>query len=363
MQMMQVAKRMVNKTSNAPFHFTLFVTNKCNNFCQHCFYWESLNQPSIDELKVEEIEKMSKSMGKIFTLLLTGGETYLRKELPQIVKTFYDNNKIKNLITPTNGMMTKQVVQIVTQILEECPKISYTVQISLDGLEELHDEIRKVKGCFKRAVKTHKELMKLSEKYPNLKVTVASCINKLNQDTIDELYYYVRDELKSEFALTFLRGSPKNPKLVDIDSKKYKNLYKEVESHDENRGKRIGLKHLTNYENLKKFMRYKMNAIRINLITDTYDKGKFITPCYAGSLNAVMYENGDLYPCELLGTKKIGNIREVNYNFQTLWNSDKAKEYRKWILDSKCFCTHECYYQQNIMFNPKMLGRMVFGKD
>ena len=87
--------------------------------------------------------------------------------------------------------------------------------------------------------------------------------------------------------------------------------------------------------------------------------------------------NGDTYPCELLTDRRLGNVRDVGYDFKKIWFSKEADEARAFIRDSKCFCTYECFLTVNILFNPRMLlsvfkewailkgrryGRRLFGR-
>ena len=72
-----------------------------------------------------------------------------------------------------------------------------------------------------------------------------------------------------------------------------------------------------------------------------------------------MFANGDVYPCELLIDKSLGNLRDVNYDFKKLWFSPKADETRRFIRESKCFCTYECFLTINILFNPRMMPAVL----
>jgi len=96
------------------------------------------------------------------------------------------------------------------------------------------------------------------------------------------------------------------------------------------------------------------------LTNKIYEENKYVTPCYAGNLSGVMYPEGDVYPCEILGDEhKIGNIRDFDLNFKKLWLSHKAKKEVKFIRKSKCYCTHECFNIVNILFNPKFYPKII----
>jgi len=341
-----IINKFFDKVGKAPFHFVHFVTAKCNARCSHCFYYKNLNKKR-NELTLEEIEKLCKSMGNVYYLGLTGGEPFLRKDLPEIAHTYYKYNNVKNLFIPTNGSIPNKIFNQSKKILELCPKLSFSINISLDGLEKDHDKIRGMKGSFSKAVQTYNELKDIKRINTSFVVTVST----LNQYKLTELKDFVENELKANIVFILVRGVPKNPRIKDINIDIYKKNYESVII----KNKFSPL----NYDFIKKKIRDKMNKMRYKLIIDTYKKNKFITPCYAGSLDIVMYEEGDIYPCELLDMK-MGNIRDYNYNFQQLWHSEKAKKIRRYIKKSKCFCTHECNLMENILFNPKNLIKMIF---
>jgi len=57
--------------------------------------------------------------------------------------------------------------------------------------------------------------------------------------------------------------------------------------------------------------------------------------------------------------KMIGNVRDVDYDFKKLWYSPRADEIRRYIRDTKCFCTYECFLTVNILFNPLVLPQVA----
>src|SRR4029078_1743318 len=79
----------------------LFVTSRCNAFCQTCFYHEELNHPG--DMTFEQIEEISQTMPFVTDLWLSGGEPTLRKDVSEIINTFVKNNGVNRVIIPTNG--------------------------------------------------------------------------------------------------------------------------------------------------------------------------------------------------------------------------------------------------------------------
>ncbi len=120
-------------------------------------------------------------MGKIYQLILTGGEPFLREEIVEIVKAYYKNNKIQSLNIPTNGILKKIIVERCKEILKICPNINFSLNLSIDGFKELHDEIRGVDGCYENAINVFKETVKLKEKYSRFNVTFLTTLTGHNQ--------------------------------------------------------------------------------------------------------------------------------------------------------------------------------------
>ena len=75
--------------------------------------------------------------------------------------------------------------------------------------------------------------------------------------------------------------------------------------------------------------------------------------CYAGTAGAVIYDEGTVSSCE--NKAAVGNLREHDWNFQSLWRAEAMKARRKEAA-AGCFCTHESNsYYPSLPFNPKHL--------
>ena len=78
--------------------------------CAHCFYHDSLNK-KMNELSLEEIDAFTKTMDPLLSLILTGGEPYLRHDLDQIVRIFYENTKVPIITIPSNGWYLEKMLK------------------------------------------------------------------------------------------------------------------------------------------------------------------------------------------------------------------------------------------------------------
>jgi len=346
------SKNILSKYHASPIYLVFFVTDRCNANCKHCLLGDTVPITK-NELTVDEIEKTAKTMGDLLFLLPTGGQPFLRKDLAEIVKIFYKETNVRNVGIPTNGTMPERTVNFVKDVMSECPEIDLGIDVSIDGPREIHDDIRGVPGLFDKAVGTYNELRKLEKEYAHFNVNVETTVSSYNEDHLNELYDYVTKNLDVSTLFTLLtRGRPKDPATKFFNVQKYQQYADRLEKGLKSRA-------LSGYHNFP-FCDV-VNAKRIvrhRLIAEIVDKNEYQIPCYAGRLGGALLANGDVLPCELLYDKKLGNIRDHNYEFREIWFSDKAREARKWIHDTKCFCTYECFHSLNITFNPTMYPKL-----
>ena len=101
------------------------------------------------------------------------------------------------------------------------------------------------------------------------------------------------------------------------------------------------------------------NIILNQIIRSTYLKPKYIVPCAAASLFAVIYANGDVYPCEILNNP-LGNLRKYGMDFMRLWDTREVKECRVFIRNTRCNCVYGCAWTINIISNLVFLPRLVY---
>lgn len=348
------------KYNQLPSYFIYYPTSRCNLKCSHCFYYDSLNK-KFNELTIIELEEITKTMNPILSLILTGGEPYLRHDLDKIVKIFYENTRVPIITIPSNGWYLEKMDKQIKNMMEWCPFLTLNQQISIDGIGADHNSIRMDKqainsdNSFEKAVKTIHHLKKMQKIYHRINVGIIITFTNQNQkkfkNIIEEIYLLTKPD---NISINLVRGEPKQKVNLDLDMELYNDAVKF----------RDNLFYEKKMPGFTKFLGNKFaTATRIllnKLVNKTYEEKKYTTPCYAGNLSGVMYPEGDVYPCEILDeSHKIGNIREFNLDFKKLWLSHKAKEEVKFIRKTKCFCTHECFNTVNILFNPKFYGKIL----
>jgi len=344
------------KKNQLPSYFIYFPTSRCNLSCSHCFYHDSLNK-RFNELTLDEIDTFTKTMDPLLTLALTGGEPYLRHDLDQIVRIFYENTKVPIINIPSNGWYLDKMNRQIRNMMKWCPELILNQMISIDGLEEDHDKIRMGahKGSFKKALETIELLKKIQKEFDRLNIGIIITFTSENQNKIKEIIKGIYEIAKPDnIAINLVRGDPKEKVNLNLDIK----LYQEAVAY------RNSLFYSKKMPGHKRFSGNKLatagRVVLNDMVEKIYKTNNYQSPCYSANISGVMYPEGQVYPCEILDdSHKIGNIRDFNLNFRDLWLSQKAKEEVNFIRKTKCFCTHECFNQVNILFNSKYYSKLI----
>src|ERR1700755_2160505 len=140
-----------------------FVTSRCNAKCETCFYHEELNRPG--DLTFEQIERVSRTMPGVTDLWLSGGEPTLRHDAVEVIRLFVENNGVRRVIIPTNGLLKARTFELVDGALSLNTELDLYLNVALDGYGDTHDRVRGVPGNSSRTLDCIESLYPLKERY------------------------------------------------------------------------------------------------------------------------------------------------------------------------------------------------------
>jgi MoaA/NifB/PqqE/SkfB family radical SAM enzyme len=335
----------------APILLNVLITSVCDMRCVHCFFTEELDDKARKKLQMttQNVERISETLGaNLGVLIIAGGEPFTRKDLPEIAKAFYTNNKLDAIVLMSNGQIQQRILPDVARILEECPTLNVTVALGIDGLKEDHESIRQKPGSWDTAIDTARKLQEIKKEYPRLDIQTCTCFMNSNQDRIFEWYDFLKYDLKPDKVnINFIRPPSARPRELIIDKMRYDKLSHMIS--DDSRHAAIK----NNYSGDAGFFKAAIDVYMHELIAKTAMDGRPHLQCWAGSAGAVIYDEGTVSSCEILDG--VGNLREYDWDFSKLWYSP-AMEARRDKVANGCFCTHEsnCYYP-SLPFNPDHL--------
>lgn len=353
MEYWRYGKLLFYKSGAMPVYLVHFVTRRCDARCKHCFV-PGLPVKSSDELSLEEIAVLSKHLGNnLYSVILTGGEPFMREDLAEIVGLYFKNSHAQVVQIATNGSFTENIVELTRRILNAHHHKQLGVVVSIDGIGEVHDEIRGVRGIFDRAVATYERLKRVQRAYSNLNLGVNVTVSYWNQHQLLQLYEFLTNRLGVYNVFTTLtRGNPREKQAKQVDIGKYGQLNRVI-AKDLRSGQLKGYRNI-----LVSDIVNAQNILTRRRVAKTLRENRYISPCFGGSLSGVIYPDGDVTPCEMLD-EPMGNLREQHYDLEKLWTSGRVTVVRRAIEARKCFCTHECTSICNVVFNPRFLPALI----
>jgi MoaA/NifB/PqqE/SkfB family radical SAM enzyme len=271
----------------------LVSTFRCNAKCHMCNVWMYPTKPQ-EELDLKYYERLP----NLEFLNITGGEPFLREELEEIVAIV--KPKMKRICISTNGFYTDRVIKLAKRF----PDIG--IRISLEGLPAANDELRGLTDGFDHGLRTLLQLKRMGMKDIGFGCTVSD----RNARDVLELYELAK-HLKVEFATAILHNA--------FYFHKFDN---EVQKREEvSESFRELIMELFKTRRPKNWFRAYFNHGIINYVNG----GARLLPCNMGSDIFMLDPWGEIYACNVL-KDSMGNIKDSD--FDTIWNSEKAKTVR-----------------------------------
>jgi AdoMet-dependent heme synthase len=168
-----------------PLHCLFELTYNCNLKCVHCYIVRN-GKREMGKWKVFNILEQLKEAGCLY-LTLSGGEIFVRKDFFEIANYARKLNFALKLFT--NGTL---ITADTADKIRDLKLIS--VEISLQGFKDTHEEITKVKGSFDKTVRAI-ELLRERD----VKVFVRATLMRQNADEIWKLQEFVNEKLKARW--------------------------------------------------------------------------------------------------------------------------------------------------------------------
>lgn len=352
------ALRAVRK-SGPPLHLTLFVTGRCNLRCRHCFHWKEVaaGVAGPSAAQVDQLAASCARMGPLLWVSFGGGEPFLRRDLPALARSF-GSRGLRHLAIPTNGLVEERQHEAVAQILHENPELYLSVAISFDGPPAIHDAIRQCAGGHARSMASLHALKEQRANLPaeqraRLGLGILVTLTSENQHALSaHLEELVRELAPDNVTLNLARGTALDEALLKVDLTRYREL--------------VATKARLIASGALPYFAFPLARLAVARDQAMYahvervasgDRSSHL-PCTAASLSAVIFENGSLQPCEILG-RELGNLNDVDWDLERLWNANQAKELRRDIERTRCACTWECAQADNVLFNPRAWGALA----
>lgn len=128
-----------------PVHVVWEITLACNLKCIHC--GSRAGKPRPEELSTQECLEVVDQLARLGTreVTLIGGEAYLRRDWLEIVRAIHGHGMYCAIQTGARQLTENRIREAAAAGLQG-------IGVSLDGLSDLHDELRGVRGSYDMAI-------------------------------------------------------------------------------------------------------------------------------------------------------------------------------------------------------------------
>lgn len=310
-----------------PTDAIIALTYRCDARCQMCNIWQLKPQ---EFLSVDDYAKVPSTLRDVN---ISGGEAFMRQEVVDIVRVIHQKCDDPHIVVSTNGFRTEHIVSSMEELRRTIPDIG--IGVSLDGIGEVHDRIRGIRGAYDKALATLRQLRERD--FTNIRIGFTAM-----NDNVDEMrkVYDLAGELGVQFTTSVAQNS---------------DIYFSTQANDNvmngDLSDALGyvMKHELMSYHPKRWMRayFESGSLKFN------EEGRRILKCSAALDFFYLAPEGVVYPCLTIPTP-MGDLR--GRSFEDVWESEEADKVRREVDGcEKCWmiCTARTALKRNL---PKALA-------
>lgn len=147
-----------------PRTIQLPITSKCNSRCETCNVWKIKDNIEVDPHALSEVLK-DPFFSEVTNIGVNGGEITLVHNFQDVLDALFRAPKLKNLHLISNGLLPNKLLPLLQQSKEVCNSrgVKLGFMLSVDGVGEVHENVRGVPNCFHRT----KEILDALKENPN----------------------------------------------------------------------------------------------------------------------------------------------------------------------------------------------------
>jgi MoaA/NifB/PqqE/SkfB family radical SAM enzyme len=302
----------------------------CDARCTMCNNWKWGDRKSDMTLAKLEPVMNHPFWGAVENLNISGGEPTTRNDLPEIVEMFQRHlPRLRKIGINTTGLTPHRAIPMLTRIVEFCAKngILISIRVSLDGIGDVHNQVRDVKRGFEKASQTIEAMQALSKTHDNFQFGIASTIFATNMEDAENILAWARTK-GLDVVFNMLR-------------------FTDAMLHNKQLEETIGFR-----EREETFMRkFFLDRVQeesvlsgqafmylhyADMIANGYQR---TMPCPFQSQGLLLNPNGDLHYCE--NSEKLGNV--LDDPAESLYFKAENLMHRQHLKDKVCpTCLSPC---------------------
>lgn len=319
-----------------PIHPTVLIfhcTFVCDARCEMCSNWQRGDRKS--DMTLEQIDKAFQSplWKNVEMCMLSGGEPTTRNDMVEVSQVFLDRlPRLRKYGINTTGLTPHRAIPMITKVAEACQKagVIFSARVSIDGVGEMHNEVRQVKNGFNKANETISAMRDLQKRVP-FNFGVSATIFNRNIDDCENILAWAR---KEDLDIVFNMVRFSDPMLGNADlSKTVKPIGRDEERLRQFFLERVRMDPMMDGQNY-------IHMHYADMIGNGYHRE---APCPFQTQGIMLNPDGGLFFCE--NSEVVGNV--LTEDPEELYFRITSQKHRDWVRETQCpTCLSPC--QMNV---------------
>jgi len=305
----------------------------CDARCEMCSNWKRGNRKS--DMTLDQVQRVldSKLWRNIEIANVSGGEPTTRNDLVEICQALLDKMpRLRKLGINTTGMTPQRAIPMLTRVVEACDRkgVIFSTRVSIDGVGEMHNDVRQVKRGFDKANETIRAMRELQKRY-RFGFGISTTIFSKNLNDAENILAWARRE-GLDIVFNMVRFT--EPMLGNSDlAGAMKPVGKEEERMRQFFLERVRMDPLLDGQNYI-YMHY------ADMIANGYRR---LAPCPFQTQGIMLNPDGGLFFCE--NSEVVGNV--LQEDAEAIYFRASSQDHRDEIRRDKCdTCLSPC--QMNV---------------
>jgi MoaA/NifB/PqqE/SkfB family radical SAM enzyme len=302
----------------------------CDARCEMCSNWKFGDRKS--DMTLAQLEPVMKNpfWGAVENLNISGGEPTTRNDLPELVEMFHRHlPRLRKLGINTTGLTPHRAIPMLTRIVEFCAEkgVLVSIRVSLDGIGDVHEQVRHVKRAFDKACQTIEAMQTLAASNGNFQFGVAATIFGTNMSDAENILTWARTR-NLDIVFNMLRFT---------DAMLHN---KELEASIRFREQEEAFMRKFFLDRVQEESVLSGQAFMYLHYADMIANGYHRTmPCPFKTQGLLLNPNGDLHYCE--NSQKLGNV--LDDHADTLYFRAENLAHRQHLIEKTCpTCLSPC---------------------
>ncbi len=332
-----------------PINLTVSVTYSCPSRCLTCDIW----QKKVDDLSVDEYRRIFRTLERVpIWVTLSGGDQFVRGDLDEIVGLVRTEIEPSIINIPMNGIITERIFSLLPKIAERSKGSQLVLNLSVDEIGEAHDRLRGAPRNWEKLLGVAELIRDLKETYDHIVLGVHTVISVHNVHRIPEIAKEARAVFKPDSYITEVAENRVELKTMEKHITPDPADYRRAVGH---------LKNIIKEKRATNPVARLVESLRLeyyDLAARTLEEKRQVIDCYAGWASAHIAPDGDVWGC-CTRAESLGNLRERNYDFRSIWLGPEADAFRDSVRHKECACPLANASYTNLLLDAPSLARVT----